>query len=433
MNLTKLTDLIPTEPEIKKIGSKHTKILASVNTAKCIALNKNKGAEKFINYALASIDELHQREIGVRALIYAHCAEAYSIIGDNKSAVSYADLTVKEIMKAKSRTSIRYHDKIIISIARAGVNLNNTGLIDTAGKLCNKARDRNYLISGLCCLGESYALLGETKNRRRFVEPRDIFYRNTIKKALAAMDDAQHAMQKRNFYIEELGYRLGDIGMTIAKIGEISKDIGIIASAAAATVTLGKLVEKRIDEKFREYEIDEPDTDFSYERKTEYAECVMPASMRVVAAEVCALLKIGRSDDAKVLIDGAREFWDSGIVQEYNKMGMEFFGNYAFCALVELAEMFYKINDEKLAMEILKYPQDYFFGEPHRMGWLYHIGSLPALIKMVQLLEDTGDKNAEKIINKIYDEIKCKDADSKAGMLSEILFLIQKTKNKNQK
>ncbi len=293
MNRSKLIGLIPKDAEIKKINAKHRRVYAYIDTARCLASLKDKSAEKFTGYALSSINELNEKEIGHHALVYARCAEIYSSIDMRDDAVSCVNAAVKEIMNKKPKSNIQNHDKIIISIARAGVNIKDVGIVDVAMELCGNIADRNYYISGLCNIAVSYAHLGKTK------------------KALEVVNKAQKAMLKRHFLEIEIGYCLGDIGITFAKIGEISKDSGIISCASGATATLNELIIKKIDEKFNEYELKEPNTDFSYERKLEYTEYAVPNTMRIYFAEVNALLNIKGVDSGAISIEGVKKFWNS--------------------------------------------------------------------------------------------------------------------------
>lgn len=163
MNTSKLTGLIPIDAEIRNIKAKHRIIFACIKAARCLTSLKDRSAEKFVGCAISSIDELSEKEICQRAMVYAGCAEIYSIMNMGDKAAFYVNSAAKEIMNAKRNSYIRDHDKIILSIARAGVNIKDAEIVETAMKLCNNIGDRNYYLSGLCGLAISYAHLGKTK------------------------------------------------------------------------------------------------------------------------------------------------------------------------------------------------------------------------------------------------------------------------------
>ncbi|NCN65015.1 MAG: hypothetical protein GW779_02385 [Candidatus Altiarchaeum hamiconexum] len=156
----------------------------------------------------------------------------------------------------------------------------------------------------------------------------------------------------------------------------------------------------------------------------EYTEYVVPNVMRIYAAEVNALLNIGR-DYAMILIEGIKKFWNSGIMDEYDFIKEEFFGPYAFRVFLDSARIFCKTGEKEKAVKILKFLTDYLFLEGFHIDYWHHLGTLPAFIKITILLEYLGEGDI-RITDKIYDEIKDKEADMRAAILSEILITIQK-------
>ena len=373
MNISKLIELIPKDYEIKKIKSKYKRTSAFVNTARCLALTKNEHAEEFIDNALTAVDELHKREINKRPRHYANCAESYSIIGSEKTVFA-VDAAVSEIMKRKQTSDMHNYDEIVISIAHAGVNLNDIKIVDTAKQLCNTIRDTYNTIPSLCSTAEGYAYFGETE------------------KALELVGIAKNEISKKQMHEGFLIYLTGIIGDTIIKIGKINNNLEIIVDAINM--------------------IRVPDM---------HGELNPLRGVRVAVPAINAIKKITGANAPETLIDLYKNFEYNSLNNICEMIEDDIPGLYAFDLSLNEARMLYLIGEKEKSSEILELMGGYLFGE--ESGIFYKKNA--ARVKMALLWEKMDEEKTTEIINRIYDEIKDADANERAVVLSETLSSIQ--------
>ncbi|ODS38769.1 MAG: hypothetical protein A7315_03140 [Candidatus Altiarchaeales archaeon WOR_SM1_79] len=401
MNTSKLIGLIPEEGEIRNIKQKYARISAYAHTARCLALTKDKNAEEFIGNALIEVNGLHEKEIGRRALAYARCAESYSIMG-SKHSTPTVNAAIKEIMKAKPTSSILDHDKIIISISRSGVNLNDIKIIGTARQLCDRIYGRTDFVPAFCSVAECYAHLGETE------------------KALETVHAAQDEVLRRRFDKEKIGCFLTDIAVAIVKIGEIANDAKIIAKYLETVKVLREITLGRTDGKVYE-NVYGADLRYLYAKQSD---------IRVTVAAANALINIGWNDNAWALMEMNRNFWDNDLILNLNNLiELDVFGIYTFETFLNIAYTFYGIDEKEKSKRILRHIENYLFDRSYfeQSVSIRRVleRNISVLIKMALLWGEMNDENANEIINEIYDRIKDTDVDERAFILSEILSSIQ--------
>ena len=377
MNISKLIELVPGEEEIKNIKSKHRRISAYVEAARCLTILKDKGAEKFIGISLTAVDELPEREINKRPVYYARSAESYSIIGSEKTIPAVED-AVSEIMKIKPASSVHNYDKIILPIARAGVNTGDIKIVDTARKLCDRIHGTDHIIPALCGLAECYAYLGKTK------------------KAMELADTAMNEVSEEHSHEEGLlVYFTGIVGDAVIKVGEINNSTEIIMNA----INLIEIVD--IHDKLTQLR-----------------------SIRIFFPAINALIKITGVHELEILINLYRNPKDNHINDNREMIECDITGLYAFDITLNEARMLYLIGEKEKAIELLKLMEEYLFGEE----WEIYLNRNAMVAEMALLWENMNKEKTREIINKIYNELKDMDADYRVGALSEILSSIQKPK-----
>ena len=398
MNPSKLIGLIPNDPEIKKIKSKYKRISTFVNTARCRAFIKDKQAGESIDSALAAVNELHKKDIGKRALFYAGCAESYSILPgiERKKSSSAVKDAIKELTGAKTSSRIPDHDKIITSIAKTGVNLDDIKIVNSARELCNKIQHGEDIVPSLCVVAKCYARLGDAE------------------KAFELVKSAQNDLLKRKFDNKLMGHLMGDIAITLVKIAGITRKFIYLRKAKDEIEMLSDLLRERRgvceDKKSDEMIV-------SFNERITYI-----AGVRVIIN----LIPPGtmRTDLADRFMKVNEKFWKRP-VQYFNRLsgGDVLWSSHLHRALLDTANVFYCLEENKTSGNILKSPE---------LNLSYSRENLPLLIEMAMLWENMDAKHSGKIINEFYNKIKEADVEERAAMLSEILMLIHCDKiNKN--